>query len=74
VLSISTIEKKGFHIVFQDGKMMIKPRGSSLDITIVLDIRERNLYRIKGHPLRPMESNRVVENKEQVASKVEKLR
>jgi hypothetical protein len=35
VISISVIEKKGFDIVFQDGKMLIKPRGSNLDKVVL---------------------------------------
>jgi hypothetical protein len=31
VISVSVIEKKRFDIAFQDGKVLIKPRGSSLD-------------------------------------------
>jgi hypothetical protein len=50
-LLVSTIEKKGFDVLFRDGKALIKPRGSSSDTTIVLGVRERNLYRIKGHPM-----------------------
>jgi hypothetical protein len=50
---------------------LIKPRGSSSDITTVLGVRESNLYRLKGQPMRAMENNKVAENKEQVATKVE---
>jgi hypothetical protein len=48
VLSVSTIKKKGFDALFQDGQALIKPRGSSSDTTTVLRVRESNLYRIKG--------------------------
>jgi hypothetical protein len=71
VLSVSTIEKKGFDIVFQDGHALIKPRGSSSDTTLILGVRESNLYRLKGKPMRAMVSNTMEKNKEQVASKVE---
>jgi hypothetical protein len=43
VLSFSTIEKNGFDITFQDGYVLINPRGSSSDTTIVLRVRERKL-------------------------------
>jgi hypothetical protein len=39
VLSVSTIEKKGFDILFQDGHTLINPRGSSSNITTVLGVR-----------------------------------
>jgi hypothetical protein len=48
VLSVSAIEKKRFDIAFQDGQALIKPRGSSSNTAMVLGVRERNLYRLKG--------------------------
>ena len=74
VILVSIIEKKEFDIVFQDGHALIKPRGYSSETTVVLGVKESNLYRLKGQPLRAMASNKVVENKEQVAPKVEQLR
>lgn len=74
VLLVSMIEKKGFDIVFQDGRVLIKPRGSSSDVAIVLGVREGNLYRLKGKPMRAMASTRVTKNTLQIDSKVEKLR
>jgi hypothetical protein len=50
--------------------VLIKPRGSSSDTTIVLGVRESNLYMLKGQPMRAMASSKVAKNKEQVASKV----
>jgi hypothetical protein len=72
VLSISTIEKKGFGILFQDGHVLIKPIGSSLDTTTVLGVRESNLYKLKGQPMRTMACSKVAVNQEQVALKVVK--
>ena len=54
VLSVSAIEKEGLDIVFQDGQALIKPRGSSSDTTVVFGVRERNLYKLKGQPMRAM--------------------
>jgi hypothetical protein len=48
VHSVSSIEKKGFDILFQDRQALIKPRGSSSDIAVVFGVRESNLYRPKG--------------------------
>jgi hypothetical protein len=64
VLLVSTIEDKGFDILFQDGKALIKPKGYSSETTVVLGVRERKLYKLKFHPMREMERNRVEENKE----------
>ena len=48
VISVSMIEKKGFDEVFQDGKMLIMPRGSRLDKETIFGVRERKLHRLKG--------------------------
>jgi len=51
VLLVSMIEKKGFDIAFEDGKVLINPRGSSSEKTSIFGVRESNLYRLKGHPM-----------------------
>jgi len=51
--------------------MLFIPREFSFNTTMVLGIRESNLYRLKGQPMRAMASNRVTKNKEQVALNVE---
>jgi hypothetical protein len=43
-------------------------------MTIILVVRENNLYRIKGQPMRAMTSNIVEDNNDQVAPKFEQLR
>jgi hypothetical protein len=48
VLLVSTIEKKGYGVLFRDGQELIMPRGSTLDKAVVLGARERNLHRLKG--------------------------
>jgi hypothetical protein len=71
VLSVSTIEEKGYAVLFRDGQVLFMPRGSSSDTTVVLGVRESNLYRLKGQPMRAMaNSSRVTVNREQVALKV----
>ena len=74
VLSVSTIENKGFDIIFQDGRVLIKLRGSSLVAVAILGVREGNFYRLNCKPMRAMHNTRVIENKDQKNSKVEKLR
>jgi hypothetical protein len=55
--------------------VLIMPRGSSLDKATIFGVRESNLYRLKGKPMRAMASNnRVTKDKEQGALKVEQLR
>jgi hypothetical protein len=51
VLSVSTIEKKGFDVALQDGHVLIKLGRSSSNTTTILRVRERHLYRIKGQPM-----------------------
>jgi hypothetical protein len=71
VLSVSMIEEKGYAVLFQDGHVLFMPKGYSLDTIVVLGVRESNLYRIKGKPMRAMaNNNRVTMNMEQVAPKV----
>jgi hypothetical protein len=68
VLSVSEIEKKGYHILFWDGQVLFVPRGSSFRSTVVLGVRERNLYRLKGQPIRAIaSSSRLTEDREQIA-------
>jgi hypothetical protein len=74
VISVSMIEKNGFDVAFQDGKVLIIPRVSSSDKATVFGVGERTLYRLKGQPMREISNMMVTENREQVAPKVEKLR
>jgi hypothetical protein len=67
VLSVSEIEKKGYHVLFWDGQVLFVPRGSSFRSTVVLGVRESNLYRLKGQPMRAMaSSSRLTEDREQI--------
>lgn len=50
VISILMIEKKGFEVLFHDGKARLRPRGSS-SAGIVLGVREHGLYRLMGRPM-----------------------
>jgi hypothetical protein len=50
VLSVSEIEKKGYHILFRDGQVLIVPKGSSFRSAVVLGVRESNLYKLKDQP------------------------
>jgi hypothetical protein len=48
VLSVSEIEKKGYYVLFRDGHVLFVPRGFSFKSTVVLGVREGNLYRLRG--------------------------
>jgi hypothetical protein len=49
LLSISTLEEKGFRVVFIDGEVLMWPRGKSIDDVIVIGVQEGGLYKLKGH-------------------------
>jgi len=44
------IKKKGFDVLFQDGKERIRPIVSS-SMGIVLGVRENGLYKLTGKPI-----------------------
>jgi hypothetical protein len=67
VLPVSTIEEKGYAVLFLDRKVVFMPRGSSSKSAVVLGVRKSNIYREKDHPMRVMaNSSRVTVNREQV--------
>jgi hypothetical protein len=48
VISVSVTKNKGYEVLFQDGQMLIMPRGSNSYKVVIFGVRERNLYRING--------------------------
>jgi hypothetical protein len=48
LLSISTLDKKGFKVSFIDGKVLMWPKGKAIEYAIVIGI-EGGLYKLKGH-------------------------
>jgi hypothetical protein len=48
LLSISTLDKKGFRVAFIDGQVLMWPRGKTLDDAIMIGV-EGGLYKLKGH-------------------------
>jgi hypothetical protein len=68
VLSVSEIERKGYHVLFRDGQVLLVPRWSSFILAVVLGVREGNLYRLRGHPMSVVTSrSRETDEEEQVA-------
>ena len=49
LLSISALDKKGLWFFFIDGKVLMCPRGKSLDDAFVIGTEEGGLYKLKGH-------------------------
>jgi hypothetical protein len=53
------LRRRVYHILFQEGHVLFVPRRSSFKSTVVLGVREGNLYRLRGQPMH------VVTSKEQ---------
>lgn len=50
LISVSTIEDRGFELLFWDGKVLIHPRGSSETTTLVIGVRCCKLYKLDFQP------------------------
>jgi len=50
MIFVPVIEKKGFEVLFHDGKARLRPRGSS-SAGIMIGVREHGLYRLTGKPI-----------------------
>jgi hypothetical protein len=48
LLSVSTLEKKGFRVVFIDGEVIMWAKGKTMEEAIVIG-KEGGLYKLKGH-------------------------
>jgi hypothetical protein len=49
LLSISSLEKKGFRVAFIDGEFLMWAKGETLNEVIIIGREENGLYRLKGH-------------------------
>jgi transposase InsO family protein len=49
LLSISTLEKKGFKVAFIDGEVLMWAKGKAMEEAIVIGKEEGGLYKLKGH-------------------------
>jgi transposase InsO family protein len=49
LLSISTLEKKGFGVAFIDGEVLMWTKGKTMEEAIVIGKEEGGLYKLKGH-------------------------
>ena len=45
LLSISTLDDKGFIFAFIDGEVLMWPRGKSIDDVVVISVQEEGLYK-----------------------------
>jgi hypothetical protein len=70
-LSVSKIEKKGYHIFFQDGKVLLVPRRYSFRSAVVLGVREGNLYRLRSQLMQAVtNSSRETDEEKHIAPSV----
>jgi hypothetical protein len=49
LLSISSLDKKGFRVAFIDGEVLMWPKGKTIEEAIVIGKEEGGLYNLKGH-------------------------
>jgi hypothetical protein len=49
LLSISTLDEKGFRVTFVYGEVLMWPKGKTIDDAIVIGVQEGGLYKLKGH-------------------------
>jgi len=47
LLSISTLDDKGFIVAFIDGEVIMWPIGKSIDDSIVIGFQEGGIYKLK---------------------------
>jgi hypothetical protein len=48
LLSISTLDEKGYRVEFIDGKVLMWPRGNTFDDAVVIGVQEGGIYKLKG--------------------------
>ena len=54
LISVSSIEDKGFDVLFTDGQVLMYPKGSSVTSAKVIGVREGRLYRFLFQPCRAL--------------------
>ena len=50
LLSVSTLDAKGFRVAFVDGQVLLWPRGKTIDDATIIGQQEGGLYKLKGQP------------------------
>jgi hypothetical protein len=54
LVSISTLEDKGYKVVFSDGKLIAWHKKYSMDSANVIGVREDSLYKKTVHPVQEL--------------------
>ena len=50
LISILALDAKGMRVAFIDGKVIMWPKGNTIDDAVVIGDQEGGLYKLKGHP------------------------
>ena len=50
LLSISSLDKKGYRVSFIYGKVLMWSKGKTIEDVMVIGEEEGGLYKLKGHP------------------------
>jgi len=54
LLSISTLEDKGFRVTFMDGKAFLWPKDGDMSLVDVIGVQEGGLYKLFGRPIQAL--------------------
>ena len=49
LLSVPSLDKKGFKVSFIDGKVLMWTKGKTIDDIVEIGVEEGGLYKLKGH-------------------------
>jgi hypothetical protein len=52
LISVSTLEDKGYEVSFRKGRVFVKPAGSSENMDMMIGVREEKVYKIQFQPER----------------------
>jgi hypothetical protein len=51
LLSVSALQDMGYAVMFEDGQVLIRSEGATLDAAMRLGIREGMMYKVLGQPI-----------------------
>ena len=54
LISVSTLEDKGYEVKFRDHRVYIRPKGSDRDLDRVIGKRSRKVYRLHFEPAKAL--------------------
>ena len=57
LISVSTLEDKGYHVKFHDHKVYIRPKGSDRTLDRVIGRRSEKVYRLHFDPTKALVNN-----------------